>query len=155
EFLAGQWSDWFNSIRFGTHGAFESLGPPKQMHFHVGVGALRCQQAMKLIDARDDFATKVEKHVAPLEARARRRADRLDAGYQHGMERFAIEDARDTTVERDGLAGKAESASFDPSLAHQLRGHVDGGIDSDGEADALGATSHRRVDADYCPARID
>ena len=63
--------------------------------------------------------------------------------------------AGDPDVERPRFAGDAEVSAVDAALLDQQAGDPAGGVDGDGEANALGAADDGGVDADDTAVRID
>ena len=59
-----------------------------------------------------------------------------------------------TARQRGILADNADVGAFDLAIFDQAAGDVLGGVDADGEAQALGAHDHRRVDTDHLSLRV-
>src|SRR5213075_2590809 len=64
-------------------------------------------------------------------------------------------EADDAAMQRHALPGHADVAARHAAVAHQPRGDEDGGVDADGETDALRPHDHRGIDADDVAARVD
>ena len=63
--------------------------------------------------------------------------------------------ADDAAVDGDGLGGDADKAAANASIAKEAAGHEFGGVDADGEADALRGKNGGGVDAHNTSGRID
>jgi hypothetical protein len=113
------------------------------------------EQAVEFIHALDGHAVEFDDDVALLDSGSFGWAAGLDLDDQHAAVEGEFVEPHDPALQRDILAAKADVAAFDPAKAEQLGRDELGGVAGDGEADSLGRTDDRGVDADDLAAAVD
>ena len=119
------------------------------------VGGFGGEEAVEFVDAGDGCGAEGDDDVSGLDSGLLCWAGFLDVvDHDGGVDgEFVFVD--EAAGQRDVLAGDADPAAADAAVEQELGGDEFGGVDADGEAEALRGHDGRGVDADDLAARVD